>query len=229
MWFCSGLGIYSTYQSFRCCRQKFFLQSFLHLVERKTRQNLLSALWSFVLDAFAILHDLFEPSAKSLQLRVQIALISQQRCTRVQQHTLGLERLTKPHLEASIQLMTKTEDKQRRCVCTRQILTTACAHRASPYQRSNAAALRWYHTGPLAALLGNKHSEACKLLLDVALLPRDRRHKNMLWSQRTAFRRDYRKTILLTFHMTVQALCSAVWPLTRQQRKFKGLLSQQVP
>lgn len=152
---------------------------------------------------------------KSLQLRkLQTVLISQQRCTSVQQHTLWLERLMEPHLEASIQLMTKTENKQSRFVCTRQIwppLSTPW-----PYQRSNAAGLRWYHIGPLAALSGNKHSKACKLLLDVSLLPRDRRHKNMLWSQRTAYRRDYHKTILLTFHMTVQALCQTMWQLTRK-------------
>lgn len=132
------------------------------------------------------------PSAKSLQLRkLQTVLISgsaswsQQHRASVQRHTLRTECLTKPHGEASIKLMTKTEDKRRRSVRTRQLwprlrvaLSTLSAFKCIWF----VIVSHW----SISSTLSDKHSKACKLLLDVSLLPRDRRHKNMLWSQRTA-------------------------------------------
>lgn len=181
---------YCAYQSFRCRRQNF---SAVPLMSTIKKQNWLRALWSFVLDAFAVLHDFFFwPSAKFLQLRkLQTVLISgsaswsQQHRASVQQHTLWTECLTKPHGEAPIKLMTKTEDKRRRSVCTRQLWPRL---RAALSMLSVFKCI-WFvivSHWSISSTLSDKHSKACKLLLDVSLLPRDRRHKNMLWSQRTA-------------------------------------------
>lgn len=125
------------------------------------------------------------PSAKFLQLRKllwkSLALhpeVNKHRAS-VQRHTLRTECLTKPRGEASIKLMTETEDKRRRSVCTRQLwprlraaLSTLSAFKCIWF----VIVSHW----SISSTLSDKHSKACKLLLDVSLLPRDRRHKNML-------------------------------------------------